>query len=106
MSSDFIIGFPGETEKEFEQTMKLIEDVVFDHSFSFIFSARPGTPAASLEDLTPMQEKKDRLQRLQSRILEMANDISNSMVGTRQKILVNAVSKKSDQEIAGSRERT
>ena len=88
MSSDFIIGFPGETNEEFEQTMKLIEDVGFDHSFSFIFSARPGTPAASLEDVTPMQEKKERLQKLQTRILEMANQISVDMVGTKQTILV------------------
>ena len=104
MSSDFIIGFPGETEQEFEQTMKLIEDVGFDYSFSFIFSARPGTPAASLEDLTPMQEKKDRLQKLQSRILEMANQISADMIGTKQTILINSMSKKSDQEIAGRTE--
>jgi tRNA-2-methylthio-N6-dimethylallyladenosine synthase len=104
MSSDFIIGFPGESDQEFEQTMKLIEDVGFDHSFSFIFSARPGTPAASLEDLTPMQEKKDRLKKLQSRILEMANSISINMIGTRQTILVNSMSKKSDQEIAGRTE--
>ncbi len=104
MSSDFIIGFPGETEQEFEQTMKLIEDVGFDHSFSFIFSARPGTPAASLEDSTPMQEKKERLQKLQTRILEMANQISRNMVGTKQTILVNSMSKKSDQEIAGRTE--
>ena len=104
MSSDFIIGFPGETDQEFEQTMKLIEDVGFDHSFSFIFSARPGTPAASLEDSTPMQEKKARLQKLQSRIVEMANSISNKMVGTKQTILVNSVSKKSDLEIAGRTE--
>ena len=104
MSSDFIIGFPGETNEEFEQTMKLIEDVGFDHSFSFIFSARPGTPAASLEDVTPMQEKKERLQKLQTRILEMANQISVDMVGTKQTILVNSLSKKSDQEIAGRTE--
>ncbi len=104
MSSDFIIGFPGETDQEFEQTMKLIEDVGFDYSFSFIFSARPGTPAASLEDLTPMQEKKDRLKKLQARILETANSISMEMIGTRQTILLNSVSKKSDLEIAGRTE--
>ncbi|MDW3094164.1 MAG: tRNA (N6-isopentenyl adenosine(37)-C2)-methylthiotransferase MiaB [Gammaproteobacteria bacterium] len=104
MSSDFIIGFPGETDQEFEQTMKLIEDVGFDYSFSFIFSARPGTPAASLEDSTPMQEKKDRLQKLQSRILEMANHISADMIGTKQTILINSRSKKSDLEIAGRTE--
>jgi len=104
MSSDFIIGFPGETDQEFEQTMKLIEDVGFDYSFSFIFSARPGTPAASLEDDTPMQVKKERLQRLQSRVLDMANEISANMVGTKQKILVNSLSKKSDKEISGRTE--
>ena len=104
MSSDFIIGFPGESEHEFEQTMGLIEDVGFDHSFSFIFSARPGTPAASLQDETPMQVKKERLQKLQSRILEMANGISRKMVGTVQTILVSDMSKKSDQEIAGRTE--
>jgi tRNA-2-methylthio-N6-dimethylallyladenosine synthase len=104
MSSDFIVGFPGETDSEFEHTMKLIEDVGFDHSFSFIFSARPGTPAASLDDDTPMQVKKDRLQVLQSRILEMASEISSQMVGSVQTILVNDVSKKSDQEIAGRTE--
>lgn len=104
MSSDFIIGFPGETDQEFEQTMKLIEDVGFDHSFSFIFSARPGTPAASLQDDTPMGVKKERLQRLQSRILEMANQISADMVGTRQTILVNSLSRKSEHEIAGRTE--
>jgi len=104
MSSDFIIGFPGETDQEFEQTMKLIEDIGFDHSFSFIFSARPGTPAASLEDETPMQTKKARLQRLQSRILEMANENSSHMVGTRQSILINSLSKKSNQEISGRTE--
>ncbi len=104
MSSDFIVGFPGETDADFEQTMKLIEDVGFDHSFSFIYSARPGTPAASLQDDTPMQVKKDRLQQLQSRILEMANEISANMVGTVQTILVSDLSKKSDQDIAGRTE--
>ena len=104
MSSDFIVGFPGETDHEFEQTMKLIEDIGYDHSFSFIFSARPGTPAASLEDSTPMAVKKERLQRLQSRILQMANEISANMVGTKQTILVNSLSKKSDKEISGRTE--
>ena len=104
MSSDFIVGFPGETDHDFEQTMKLIEDIRFDYSFSFIFSARPGTPAASLEDNTSLRVKKDRLQVLQSRILEMANQVSNQMVGTIQKILINDLSKKSDQEIAGRTE--
>lgn len=104
MSSDFIVGFPGETDNDFEQTMKLIEDVGFDHSFSFIYSARPGTPAASLVDDTPMQVKKDRLQQLQTRILAMASEISNSMIGTVQTILVSELSKKSNLDIAGRTE--
>lgn len=104
MSSDFIVGFPGETDADFEQTMQLIEDVGFDQSFSFIFSARPGTPAASLADDTPMEVKKARLQRLQSRINEMASEISQQMVGTTQKILVTGLSKKSEDEIAGRTE--
>jgi len=104
MSSDFIVGFPGETDQEFEQTMKLIEDIGFDHSFSFIFSARPGTPAASLQDDTPMEVKKVRLKRLQSRITEMEQAISASMVGSIQTILVTSLSKKSDTEIAGRTE--
>ena len=104
MSSDFIVGFPGETDHDFEQTMMLIEDIGYDHSFSFIFSARPGTPAAALEDSTPMAVKKERLQRLQSRILQMANEISADMVGTKQTILVSSLSKKSDKEISGRTE--
>ncbi|HPQ97557.1 MAG TPA: tRNA (N6-isopentenyl adenosine(37)-C2)-methylthiotransferase MiaB, partial [Thiolinea sp.] len=94
LSSDFIIGFPGETDADFEATLQLIEDIGFDHSFSFIYSARPGTPAASLVDDTPMVTKKARLQRLQTRILEMAGAISASMVGTTQRILVEKPSKK------------
>ncbi len=104
MSSDFIVGFPGETDQEFGQTMQLIEDVGFDHSFSFIFSARPGTPAAALDDTTPMHVKKQRLQRLQTRVLQMANAISDNMVGTRQIVLINSLSKKSNKEISGRTE--
>ena len=104
MSSDFIVGFPGETDYDFEQTMQLIEEVGFDQSFSFIFSARPGTPAASLADDTPAQVKKARLQRLQSRITEMANAISAKMVGSKQQILVTGLSKKSGNEVAGRTE--
>lgn len=104
MSSDFIVGFPGETEQDFEHTMQLIEDVGFDHSFSFIYSARPGTPAASLPDEVPMHVKKARLQRLQTRITEMERAISQAMVGSRQTILVNGLSKKSAEEIAGRTE--
>ena len=104
LSSDFIIGFPGESDKDFEDTMKLIEDVGFDHSFSFIFSSRPGTPAASMADDTPMDVKKARLQRLQSRILDMANAISAKMVGTTQRVLVERLSKKDPKQIAGRTE--
>lgn len=104
MSSDFIIGFPGETDKDFEDTMQLIEDVVYDYSFSFIFSARPGTPAADLLDETPLAVKKERLQILQARILQMASEISTNMVGSEQVVLVNGPSKKNTQEVAGRTE--
>lgn len=103
-SSDFIVGFPGETEEDFEKTMKLIEDVFYDVSFSFIFSARPGTPAAELKDDTPHEVKLARLQRLQARIEEMASEISQKMVGTTQKILVEGVSKKDPNTLTGRSE--
>lgn len=103
-SSDFIVGFPGETEEDFEKTMKLIEDVFYDVSFSFIFSARPGTPAAELKDDTPHEVKLARLQRLQARIEEMAGAISQKMVGTTQKILVEGVSKKDPNTLTGRSE--
>jgi tRNA-2-methylthio-N6-dimethylallyladenosine synthase len=101
LSSDFIIGFPGETEGDFEATMKLIDDVGFDNSYSFIYSARPGTPAADLPDETPQSIKLERLARLQKRIDEQATAISASMVGTRQRILVEGPSKKNPAELAG-----
>jgi len=104
LSSDFIIGFPGETEDDFNDTMKLIADIGFDHSFSFIYSARPGTPAAQLDDDTPEAVKKERLQRLQHRILQQANQISRQMVGTRQRILVTGVSKKDPGQLQGRTE--
>ncbi len=104
LSSDFIIGFPGETDKDFEDTMKLIEDIGFDHSFSFIYSARPGTPAASFADDVPMDVKKERLYRLQRRITEMEHVISEKMVGTTVSVLVDRISVKSDLEIAGKTE--
>lgn len=97
LSSDFIIGFPGETDEDFRQTMKLIEDIGYDHSFSFIYSKRPGTPASNLPDFTTMDVKKQRLNILQSRISQMANEISESMIGTTQKILVEGQSKKHNQ---------
>jgi len=104
VSSDFIIGFPGETQKDFEDTMKLIEDVGFDHSFSFIYSARPGTPAADLPDEVPMEEKKERLQILQSRIIQNTQAISRRMVGTEQRILVEGFAKKDPGQLQGRTE--
>ena len=104
ISSDFIIGFPGETDEDFEQTMKLIEDVGFDHSFSFIYSARPGTPAASLDDDVSMDIKKQRLARLQKRINEMSQAISDSMVGSVQRVLVERPSSKDPKQMAGKTE--
>ncbi|NOY17085.1 MAG: tRNA (N6-isopentenyl adenosine(37)-C2)-methylthiotransferase MiaB [Gammaproteobacteria bacterium] len=104
LSSDFIIGFPGETEADFRATMDLVETVGFDHSFSFIYSARPGTLAAELEDAVPMAEKKQRLAILQKQIQENAAGFSQDMVGTLQTVLVSGVSKKSDSEISGRTE--
>ena len=104
LSSDFIVGFPGETDKDFEALMNLIADVGFDQSFSFIYSARPGTPAASLADETPMQVKKQRLQILQACINQQAMEISRRMVGTTQRVLVEKTSKKSESQVAGRTE--
>jgi len=104
LSSDFIVGFPGETDKEFEATMKLIEDIGFDQSYSFIYSKRPGTPAANIEDEIPMSIKKQRLQRLQSKINDFAADISQQMLGSVQRVLVEGVSKKDPAELAARTE--
>jgi tRNA-2-methylthio-N6-dimethylallyladenosine synthase len=104
ISSDFIVGFPGETDADFEQTMQLIEEVGFDQSFSFIYSARPGTPAASMRDDVPMAVKKARLTRLQAKINEQAGAISESMVGSVQRILVERVSRKDEGQMAGRTE--
>jgi tRNA-2-methylthio-N6-dimethylallyladenosine synthase len=104
ISSDFIVGFPGETEADFEKTMKLIEEVGFDQSFSFIYSRRPGTPAADLEDDTPDAEKHARLERLQARINAQAAAISQGMVGSVQRILVEGRSRKDEAELAGKTE--
>ena len=104
LSSDFIVGFPGETDRDFEATMNLIADVGFDQSFSFIYSARPGTPAASLPDDTPLEVKKRRLHILQARINQQAQAISEAMVGTTQRVLVEKVSKKSASQVAGRTE--
>ncbi len=103
-SSDFIIGFPGETEQDFEATMKLIQDVGFDASFSFIYSPRPGTPASDLTDDTPMEIKKQRLKILQTRILQQAQDISRKMVGNTESILVTGYSKKDPGQLSGRTE--
>ena len=104
ISSDFIVGFPGETEDDFRQTMALIETVGFDQSFSFIFSPRPQTPAASMKDTTSYDEKLDRLKRLQAKISSNAMKISKSMVGTSQRVLVEKKSKKVKTQLAGRTE--
>lgn len=104
LSSDFIVGFPGETEDDFEATMSLIEEMGFDHSFSFIFSPRPGTPAAAYADEVPDSVKKQRLSRLQKKIDEQATLISQSMIGTIQKVLVTGRSKRDSRELAARTE--
>ena len=104
LSSDFIVGFPGETNSDFEDTMKLIIEIGFDTSFSFIYSARPGTPAANLRDETSDREKKHRLATLQSQITKQANAISKSMIGTEQRILVTGKSKKDKKYLQGRTE--
>lgn len=104
ISSDFIIGFPNESEEDFAATMKLIEQVGFDTSFSFIYSARPGTPAADLSDTVSPEEKKQRLKILQTRIVQNAMEISRRMVGTQQNLLVTGVSKKDPGELQGRTE--
>ena len=103
ISTDFIVGYPGETEEDFAETLELIRAVGFDQSFSFIYSPRPGTPAAALEDL-PYAVKQKRLERLQALVNEQATAISRSMVGTVQRILVERESKKSARELAGRTE--
>lgn len=104
LSSDFIVGFPGETEADFQATMDLIESLNFDQSFSFVYSARPGTPAASYPDSVSLEEKKERLQRLQTQINRQAMAFSEAMVGTTQRVLVESASKKDGQELAGRTE--
>jgi tRNA-2-methylthio-N6-dimethylallyladenosine synthase len=101
LSSDFIVGFPGETEADFETTMRLIEDIGFDASFSFVYSRRPGTPAAELPDDTPREVKLARLQRLQARIEAQARALSSAMVGTRQRVLVEGAARKDAAELCG-----
>lgn len=104
LSSDFIVGFPGETEEDFEKTMKLIEEIGFDTSFSFVYSRRPGTPAADLSDDTPQTVKLQRLQRLQALINEQAHAIARSMVGSTQRILVEGTSTRDPNELSGRTE--
>ncbi|KFX67516.1 (dimethylallyl)adenosine tRNA methylthiotransferase [Pseudomonas taeanensis MS-3] len=104
ISSDFIIGFPGETEKDFEQTMKLVEEIGFDFSYSFVYSARPGTPAADLPDETPEELKKQRLKILQDRINQLGFENSRRMVGSVQRILVSDYSKKDPGMLQGRTE--
>jgi len=104
LSSDFIVGFPGESEADFDKTMKLIEDVGFDTSFSFVYSRRPGTPAADLADDTPQALKLERLQRLQALINKQASEISRAMVGTTQRILVEGRSRRDAGELMGRTE--
>jgi tRNA-2-methylthio-N6-dimethylallyladenosine synthase len=104
LSSDFIIGFPGETDRDFDALMSLVTELGFDQSFSFIYSARPGTPAASLADDTSMAVKKERLRMLQARISQQAMDISRSMVGSTQRVLVEKLSKKSASQVSGRTE--
>ena len=99
VSSDFIVGFPGETEANFQQTMDLIEEVQFDASFSFIYSARPGTPASKLHDATPLAEKKERLNILQNRIDELQTFYSDALAGTIQRCLVTGISRKNIKQL-------
>ena len=101
LSSDFIVGFPGETDADFDATLRLIDDIGFDSSFSFIYSARPGTPAAELVDATPPAVKLARLQRLQAKIELFAQSISSGMVGSRQRILIEGPAKRNAAELAG-----
>lgn len=104
LSSDFIVGFPGETEQDFEQTMSLVRELNFDHSFSFVYSQRPGTPATELADDVPMDVKKGRLARLQALITTQSQAYSEAMVGTVQTVLVEGPSKKDKTELRGRTE--
>jgi tRNA-2-methylthio-N6-dimethylallyladenosine synthase len=104
LSSDFIVGFPGETESDFEQTLALIEEVGFDQSFSFIYSRRPGTPAASLPDEVPREVAQQRLERLQAKIDGQARAISRAMVGSTQRVMVEKRSRRDPRQLAGRTE--
>lgn len=104
LSTDIIVGFPGETDKDFQATMDLVHEIGFDTSFSFIYSPRPGTPAANLADETPLDVKKQRLQILQSRLLLQASRYSQSMIGSTQRILITGHSKRDEQQLSGRTE--
>jgi tRNA-2-methylthio-N6-dimethylallyladenosine synthase len=104
ITSDFIIGFPGETEQDFQATMNLIHEIGFDNSYSFIYSKRPGTPAAALPDDVPLEIKKQRLEILQNRILLNTHKISQSMIGSTQKVLATSFARKSSQQLSGRTE--
>ncbi|HET7157756.1 MAG TPA: TRAM domain-containing protein, partial [Burkholderiales bacterium] len=101
ISSDFIIGFPGETETDFNATLELIDDIGFDSGFSFLYSARPGTPAAQLRDDTPLAVRQARLHAVQEKLEAHAQRISRSMVGTRRRILIEGPSKRNPSELQG-----
>lgn len=104
VSTDIIVGFPGETDEDFEKTLELVDKIKFDISFSFIYSARPGTPASEIKDSVSLDTKKLRLQRLQSKLKDHANQIADEMVGTVEKVLIEGASKKRNNEISGRTE--
>ena len=104
LSTDIIVGFPGETDQDFEETLNLVHEIGFDTSFSFVYSARPGTPAANLPDETPMERKKQRLKILQDRLLLQASRYSQSMIGSTQRVLVTGLSKKNATQVASRTE--
>ena len=99
ISSDFIVGFPGETAEDFEETMRVVNEVKFDQSFSFVYSKRPGTPAAELPDDTPKEVKMERLYRLQNRLEELAREYTQAFIGTTQRCLVEGTSRKDENEL-------
>jgi tRNA-2-methylthio-N6-dimethylallyladenosine synthase len=101
ISSDFIVGFPGESDADFSATLKLIDEVGFDSSFSFVYSRRPGTPAAELPDATPHAVKLARLQQLQGKIEAQAQAISRAMVGSCQRVLVDGIARRDHDELCG-----
>ena len=104
VSTDLIVGFPGETERDFQQTLQLTRDAFFDQSFSFVYSRRPGTPAASLPDDVPQELKLERLARLQEVLNEQAAQINRAMVGSRQTVLVERPSRRDPAQLAGRTE--